>query len=193
MIAIEIDAKQLKQLRKAVAKAGKQFPRELAAAVNKVANSTKTQIGKDVRSRVAMSVVESKKPLKIKRKATGQQPSAIVSIERTRRLGLHHFKARQDARGVSYKIQKNGGRQRLDGAFQGPRPGTIRPAWGGMVLQRIGEDRLPLVHIKGVSAYGVYAKNNLAKQQEKLIRTQLRTEMQRRIDFNILRANGLNR
>jgi hypothetical protein len=193
MISIEIDAKQLKQLRKAVAKAGKQFPRELAAAVNKVAKKTKGNIGKEIRKTVNLKKEPSERPIKLRRTATAQQPTGIVGIDREQRLGLQHFGARHDKRGVSYKIAKQGGRKRVDGAFMGPRPGTLAPKLNGGAFRREGESRLPIVKLKGVSPYGAYAKNDLSKAETKLIQSNLRTEMQRRIDFNILRANGLKR
>ena len=193
MIAIEIDAKQLKQLRKAVAKAGKQFPRELAAAVNKVAKKTKSNIGKDIRKTVNLKKEPSERPIKLRQTATAQKPTGVVGIDREQRLGLQHFGARHDKRGVSYKISKQGGRTRVDGAFMGPRPGTLAPRLNGGVFRRVGENRLPIIRLKGVSPYGAYAKNDLSKAETKLIQKNLRTEMQRRIDFNILRANGLNR
>lgn len=190
-ISIQIDTGQLKRLMRATERSGKKFPRELSAAINTVAKKTQVKIGKDVRSKVEMSVAESKKPLKTKQKASAQSPKAIVSIAKTRRLGLQHFKARQDKTGVTYKINKQGGRQRIEGAFQGPRPGVVKASWGGIVLARQGESRLPIVHQLGVSAFGVYAKNNMEKQQTKLIKQQLREQMERRIKLNILRAEGL--
>ena len=190
-ISIQIDTGQLKRLMRATERSGKKFPRELSAAINTVAKKTQVKIGKDVRSKVEMSVAESKKPLKTKQKASAQSPKAIVSIAKTRRLGLQHFKARQDKTGVTYKIDKQGGRQRINGAFQGPRPGVVKASWGGIVLARQGEARLPIVHQLGVSAFGVYAKNNMEKQQTKLIKEQLRQQMERRIKLNILRAEGL--
>ena len=191
MISIEINPRQLKKLREATGKAKKKFGKELAAAINDVARKTKVKIGKDVRTKVEMSVAESKKPLKAKQMATAQTPKAIVSIAKTRRLGLQYFKARQDKKGVSYKINKQGGRQRIEGGFRGPKPGVIKPSWGGIVLQRVGKAKNPIVHIKGVSAFGVYAKNNMEKEQTKLIRQQLALQMNRRIKLNVLRANGL--
>ena len=191
MIEIEIDAKQLRRLEAAVNRAGKKFSKELAAAINKTASSTKIQIGKDVRSKVAMSVAESKKPIRQQAKASAANLRTVVSLVKTRRLGLQHFGARQDKRGVSFRIDKTKGRQRINGAFQGPRPGQIKASWGGIVLQRKTKNKLPIVHLKGVSAFGTYVKNNFEKQQVALIRSQLRKEMERRIKLNILRAEGL--
>jgi len=191
MIAIEIDAKQLTALRVSVGKAKSKFGRELAATINAVAKKTKLDIGRDVRKTIAIKKAESEKPLKISTKATAESPRTTVSIAKTPRLGLRHFGARQDKRGVSYKISKEGGRQRIEGAFQGPKPGVMKVSWKGNVFKRLGKERLPIVHLRGVSAFGAYAKNDFEKLQIKDIRTQLAKQMDRRIKLNVLRASGL--
>lgn len=191
MIAIEISEKQIKRLREAVDKAGKKFPKEFAATINDVSRKTKVKIGKDVRSVVAMKTAEAKKPISIKGKATPGHLSATVSLKKTKRLGLQHFGARQDRRGVSYKISKQGGRQRVNGAFQGPKPGVMKMSWKGNVFRRLGKSRLPIVKMLGVSAFGAYAKNELEKPQVDEINAEITKQIERRIKLNILRANGL--
>lgn len=191
MISIEVDAKQLAELRKAVGRAGKKFPRELAAAINAVAKKTKIKIGRDVRATIAISKAEAEKPLAIRSKATEADLKAVVSLRKTKRLGLRHFGARQDARGVSYKISKQGGRKRVPGGFQGPRPGVMKMSWRGNVFKRVGKSRLPIVHVRGVSAYGAYMKNDLSEQQVQDINQELTKQVDRRIKLNILRAEGL--
>tara|TARA_R110000868_G_scaffold389526_5_gene658766 strand:+ start:133 stop:717 length:585 start_codon:yes stop_codon:yes gene_type:complete len=191
MIAIDIDAKQLKRLRESVGKAKKKFGRELAAAINATAKKTKLDMGRDVRSVIAIKKKESEAPLKIQAKATADQPKTTVSIAKTRRLGLRHFGARQDKKGVSFKISKQGGRQRVDGAFQGPKPGVMNTKWKGNAFRRVGKERLPIIHLRGVSAFGAYVKNKFTKPQIKRINDELRKQMERRINLNILRANGL--
>ena len=191
MISIEVDAKQLKQLREAVGKAKKKFGRELAASINAAAKKTKLDIGRDVRSVIAIKKKESEAPLKVSAKATAESPQTTVSIGKTKRLGLRHFGARQDKRGVSYKISKQGGRQRIEGAFQGPRPGVQKMSWRGNVFKRAGILRLPIIHLRGVSAFGAYAKNNFTKPQIKRINAELKKQIERRIKLNVLRANGL--
>lgn len=191
MIEIELNAKQLKELKAAAAKARKSFPKEIAGAINAVSRKTKVKIGRDIRSVVAMKTAEAKKPISIKSKATAGHLSATVSLKKTKRLGLRHFGARQDKRGVSYKISKQGGRQRVNGAFQGPKPGVMKMSWKGNAFKRVGKDRLPIVKLMGVSAFGAYAKNELAAPQVKEINAELQKQMERRIKLNILRANGL--
>jgi hypothetical protein len=191
MISIDIDARQLKRLRESVGKAKTKFGRELAAAINQVAKKTRLDIGRDVRSVIAIKKQESEAPLKIHAKATADQPKTTVSIAKTRRLGLRHFGARQDKTGVSFKISKQGGRQRVQGAFQGPKPGVMNSKWRGNAFRRVGKERLPIIHLRGVSAFGAYVKNKFTPQQVKRINDELSKQMERRIRLNILRASGL--
>ena len=191
MIEIQINAKQLRRLREAVGKSKKSIKKELAGAINATSKKTKLQVGRDIRKTVNLKKDEAEKPLSIRSKATETNLVAVVSLKKTRRLGLRHFGARQDKRGVSYKIGKTGGRSRVDGAFQGPRPGVMKMSWKGNAFKRVGKERLPIVMLKGVSAFGAYAKNDLEGPQVKEINAELSKQMERRINLNILRANGL--
>lgn len=191
MIEIEINAKQLRELRKAVGRAKRNFSKELAGAINAVSKKTKLQIGRDIRATVALKKDQAEKPLSIRGTATAENLTATVTLKKTKRLGLRHFGARQDQRGVSYKISKTGGRKRVNAAFQGPRPGVVKISWKGNVFKRVGKNRLPIMQLKGVSAYGVYAKNELSGPQVNVIKDELKKQMERRIKLNILRAEGL--
>ena len=191
MIEIQINAKQLRRLREAVGKSKKSIKKELAGAINATSKKTKLQVGRDIRKTVNLKKDEAERPLSLRATATETNLVAVVSLKKTRRLGLRHFGARQDKRGVSYKIGKTGGRSRVDGAFQGPRPGVMKMSWKGNAFKRIGKERLPIVMLKGVSAYGAYAKNDLEGPQVKEINAELSKQMERRINLNILRANGL--
>lgn len=191
MIGVEIDVKQLRQLREATAKAKKKLPRELAAAINATARKVRTQISKDIRKKVALKAKDVKQEISLRNKATAEHPVARVSLKKTKRLGLNKYGARQDKRGVSYKIDKQGGRKRVDGAFQGPKPGAMKMSWKGNAFKRVGKARLPIVKLMGPSPYGVYAKNEMAAPQAKDIKAELSKQMERRIKLNILRAEGL--
>jgi hypothetical protein len=191
MIGIEVNAKQIKRLTEAVGKARKNLPRELAAAVNSVSKKTRISIGRRIRQTINLKKADAEKPIKIKKTATAQAPVGVVSIDRETRAGLQHFAARQNARGVSYKISKQGGRKLVAGAFMGPRPGVLAPKLNGGVFKRVGKSRQPIVKLYGVSPYGAYAKNNMSKAEVEFINKSLMTEMERRIKLNILRASGL--
>jgi len=191
MIAIEINRGQLQRLADAVSASGKKLTKEIAGAINQVSRKTKLEMGRDIRKKVAIPKEEVEKPLSIRAQATEGNLSAVVSLKETKRLGLRHFGARQDKRGVSYKIDKQGGRKRVNGAFQGPKPGVMRMKWKGNAFKRVGASRLPIVQLKGVSAYGTYKKNEMAGPQVKSIESELTKQLERRIKLNVLRASGL--
>lgn len=191
MISIQLNMEQVTRLVNATHKAGKQFKTEIAGAINATSKKTKLQMGRDIRNTVNMKKDEAEKPLSIRASATTSNLSAVVSLKKTKRLGLRHFGARQDKRGVSYKISKTGGRSRVNGAFQGPTPKAMKLSWRGNAFKRVGKSRLPIVQIKGVSAFGAYVKNNLEGPQVKEVNAELSKQLERRINLNILRANGL--
>lgn len=191
MIEITISSPQLERLRVATRAAKKQFTVELAAAINATAKKTRLDIGRDIRSVIALKKSMAEAPLQIVTKATATSLSSTVTLKKTPRLGLRHFGAKQDKRGVSYKIAKNGGRQRVEGAFQGPRPGVMKTSWKGNAFKRVGKDRLPITKLLGVSAFGAYVKNKFSPVQVKRINAELAKQMERRINLNVLRANGL--
>lgn len=191
MISIEIEAKDLRRLREATEKAKKKFSKELAAAINQTSKKTRRSIGKNVRDEVALKKQEAEKPISIRTTATEHRLSATVQLKKTARLGLRQFGAKQTKTGVSYRISKKGGRARIAGAFQGPKPGVMKMSWRGNVFKRVGKSRLPIVQIKGVSPYGVYQKNQLSRKQVKEIEAELNKQMERRIRLNILRAEKI--
>ena len=191
MIAIEINRGQLQRLADAVSASGKKLTKEIAGAINQVSKKTKLEMGRDIRKKVAIPKDEVENPLSIRAQATEGNLSAVVSLKETKRLGLRHFGARQDKRGVSYKIDKTGGRKRVNSAFQGPKPGVMRMKWKGNAFKRVGASRLPIVQLKGVSAYGTYKKNEMAGPQVKSIESELTKQLERRIKLNVLRASGL--
>lgn len=193
MIALNIDTRQLIRLQRSVAAVKKSLPRELSAVVNKVAKRTQSSISKEIRKEIVVTAASLKDKIKNRRKASAGSPSAVVGLNYEDRLGLQYFKARQTKTGVSYKISKKGGRQSVAGAFMGPKPGILAPRLNGGVFKRVGAQRLPIVKLRGVSPYGVYAKNEMSKEEVLRIENDLKTEMERRIQFNFARARGLNR
>lgn len=203
MMSVEINKDQLERLATASAKAGKKMKKELVAAINQVSKKTKLEMGRGIRNTVNIKKDESEKPLSIRASATEQSLAAIVQLKKTGRLGLRHFGAKQDKRGVTYKINKKGGRSRINGAFMGPKPGVIKISWKGNVFMREGgavkmtkgrhkgRMRQQIVQKRGVSAWGAYVKNNLAGPQAKAVEAELLKQIERRINLNVLRASGL--
>lgn len=191
MIAIEIDAKQLKKLRKATGKAKKKFGKELAAAINATAKDVELKISRDIGSEITMPAKDIKKRIRTSKKATAQNPVAVSSLGWAKREGLQYFKARQTKAGVTYRISKKAKRGIVLGAFMGPRPGTFAPKLHGGVFKRVGKARLPIAKLRAVSAAGTFVKNNHAEAMPGFIKQKMTAQIERRIKLNILRAEGL--
>lgn len=191
MIGVEINAKQLTSLRKACGEAKKSFARELAAAINATAKDVRLKISRDIGSEITMPAKDIKARISTRDKATAKNPVAVVRLGWKKREGLQYFKARQTKVGVTYKISKKGGRGVVLGAFMGPSPGVQAPKLHGGVFKRAGKDRLPIIKLRAVSAAGAFVKNKHDAVMPGFIRQKLAAQMERRINLNVLRANGL--
>jgi hypothetical protein len=203
MIDLRLNARQLNALKSAAGRAKKSFGKELAAAINAVAKDARTQIGRDVRSEIAMKAKDVKNRIKIRNKASTVSPVATVSLEWAKREGLEAFGARQNNKGVSYKISNKESRKTVLGAFMGPSPGVLAASLNGGVFIRMGamrkmtkgrfqgKIRQPIVKLRAVSAAGAFVKNGYDKILPGFIRQKLSAQIERRIKLNVLRANGL--
>ena len=191
MMSVQINQQQVERLITASIAAGKKFKKELAAAINQVSKKTRLEMGREIRERVVIKKADSEKHLSIRLSATEANLSAVVRLNKTPRLGLRHFGAKQNKKGVSYKISKVGGRGFIAGAFMGPKPGAVKTSWKGNVFLRLGKSRLPIVQKKGVSTWGVYVKNKLTIPRTRIIEDELTKQIERRINLNVLRASGL--
>jgi hypothetical protein len=191
MIGIEVNAKQLTALRKACGEAKKTFAKELAAAINATAKDVRLKISRDIGSEITMPAKDIKDRISTRDKATAVNPVAVVSLGWKKREGLQYFKARQTKSGVTYKISKKGGRGVVLGAFMGPSPGTFAPKLHGGVFKRIGSARLPITKLRAVSAAGAFVKNKHDAVMPGFIEQKMLAQMERRINLNVLRANGL--
>jgi hypothetical protein len=191
MIGIEVNANQLTALRKACGEAKKSFAKELAAGINATAKDVRLKISRDIGSEITMPAKDIKDRISTRDKATAVSPVAVVSLGWKKREGLQYFKARQTKSGVTYKISKKGGRGVVLGAFMGPSPGTFAPKLHGGVFKRIGSARLPITKLRAVSAAGAFVKNKHDAVMPGFIEQKMLAQMERRINLNVLRANGL--
>lgn len=191
MIGIEVNANQLTALRKACGEAKKSFAKELAAGINATAKDVRLKISRDIGSEITMPAKDIKDRISTRDKATAVSPVAVVSLGWKKREGLQYFKARQTKSGVTYKISKKAGRGVVLGAFMGPSPGTFAPKLYGGVFKRIGSARLPITKLRAVSAAGAFVKNKHDAVMPGFIEQKMLAQMERRINLNVLRANGL--
>lgn len=193
MITIEPAMVKINRLTLAVGKARRSMGRELAAAINETTKKGQNEMARNIRSVVNMKAGAAKKAVRTGKRATAENLVGVTSIPKESRKGwgLQHFGGRQTKKGVTYRINKVGGRSMISGAFMGPRPGQLAPKLHGGVFKRIGANRLPIVKLYGVSPFGAYTKNNFEPTDVLFIEKTLNEQVDRRINLNVLRASGL--
>lgn len=185
MIALE--TRGIDQLKKALGDQIDRLPKELAMAVNATAGATKRQMAKEVTKELAVpqKVVTSK--LSQPRKATRLETRAVVRMDKSRRISLREFGAKQNRSGVSYRISKSKGRKTVAGAFQGPKPGAISAKTRGNVFKRVGKSRLPIVKLNGPSPWGVFVKSGATDRVVKFAEDELEKQTKRRVNTVMVR------
>lgn len=162
------------------------LPKQLGIIASKTANRTKSIIAKEVSQRVAIKQKDVKKNITTKRRKT----SAEVNLLETDRLPLREFGARQIKSGVTYKIDKRGGRKKIHGAFQGPRPGVMKRSWKGRVFKRVGKSRLPIQQLFGPSPWGVIVKNKRTKAIAVKASDEMKKQAAERLRYLKLKKSG---
>lgn len=169
-------------------------PKVLAAAVNDTAKQEKTQISAAIREKVNIKKKDIDPSITFTR-ATPDNPGSVLTLAKSKRLPLKYFGARQNARGVTYQIDKNGGRVLREHAFIVKslgghvflRKGDPRPAKKGRYA---GKMRQAIIKLFGPSPWGVFIKAGLEKITVTNCRDLLRKSLDRRVKFELLKKSG---
>jgi hypothetical protein len=186
MIAIDIDPKNLAQLRTALKGMEKKLPRELAAAINATAKKVKLEAARELRKFLTVKVSILKKTISFKAKATPSRTRAKIIFNHGFPIPLKYFRARQLKRGgVTYKVNP---------AFN--RPSIIRDAfivkrYGDNVYRRKTEKRWPLEKQYGPSPKQAFEAGKIPMLAKKIAEQELPKQIQRRIRLIILREQGI--
>lgn len=184
-VTVEMNADEvLRNLAKFV----KNLDKEIKIVNGKTARRGKSIIAKEVQKNVAVKQKDVRKH--IKSMSLGKR-SAAVDLENSPRLPLRDFGARQTKAGVSYKIDKSGGRKTIKGSFQGPKPGQVLAKWNGRVFVRDGKKRTPIRQLFGVSAWGVIRRRDRRKAVGIQIQAELQKQMRERLRYKKLKAEGV--
>lgn len=145
--AVEIvyNPAKLKDVVRALAGVPKGLPKVLARAVNKTATRGRTKVIRTVAQEISIRQGDLRRRNVRMKRATYRQPVAYIIIS-GRRIPLIAFKAYGSRRGVSYRISRREGRQRIREAWV---ESFISGHWA--VVRRRGRARLPLVELRGPS------------------------------------------
>lgn len=164
--------------------------RELKTAVNASAKVTRSRMNKTIRQKIQVNIKAVNKVLKIESTATEASLSSTVGIKKDGRIPLKEFNAKQNKKGVSYKISKEAGTKTIAGAFQGPKPNQRKISWQNNVFKRVGKARLPIVKLYGPSIWGVFVIGNHVDPTQKEATEELGKQVERRIRFLELKLAG---
>ncbi len=160
VIKITVNQSRLGRVKESLRKHPQKLKRAVAGAINDTAKHERSNISAMIREKVNIKKKDLDKDIHITR-ATPENLAALVVLEKKSRIDLKYFGAKQTKHGVTYRIAKSGGRSRVPDAF-----GPQIPRLGGNVFRRVGRERLPIVKLKGPSAWGVfqkYAMTNVVK------------------------------
>ncbi len=208
---IAFDPSQIKAIQGRLADVKNGVPKALAGAINDTAQQERTQVRKKLREKYNIKNADLDKRISIT-KATQRKTSGGLHIEKSKRLGLQYFGARQvgSTKRISnkliafpgggsavFKIFGGGVKAAIErgksklyvGAFMGPRPGTLAPQLHGGVFQRVGKSRLPIKKLFGLSPWGMFLKSGMlgptANEMEELVQLNI----ERRVKFLVMEAN----
>ena len=131
-------------------------------AINKTGKMARTEQSKDIRKTYNITAQRLNKELeKVSgpNRATVSKPRAVIRAKKLtkRNPGLQHYKATQTKKGVSYRIRKDKGRQKLPHAFK-----ATMSRGGEGVFVRTGKKRLPIVRKTGPSVVQMMERIGIA-------------------------------
>ena len=182
-IEVRLKKRQIDRLAYEFGRFGKRSQGRHATILNRSARFGVKYMTQLIREQVQIKVGDVKKRDKTKKqlfqskKATRKKPHARIQVNKFRPPGLQAYGARQNTRGVSYKISKKEGRKLLKSAFMGPRPGVLAVKLRGGVFLRTTLMPLPIVKKRGPSVWGVVKKNRLRRKVQRKVNKQIHKEM----------------
>ena len=196
MTNIRIEAVGIRELERAFGKAVHRIPREIEIAINQSMISIRAGMAKQVREKLNITATRlkggkyAKDPLIRIRKARPNSLYGWVSLSHKRRPGLGSFGAKQNKKGVTYRIARGGKKSFAPKAFMGPNPKVKAPKLHGGAFKRKGPNRLPIVKLHALSAWAAYLKNNMRPRTVKEGEASLRKKIEKRTRDR-LRREGL--
>jgi len=144
LIEIKFSEKKLQAIRQTLSGVKGAIPKVMSHAVNRTAESARTQIVRRLASLVNLKQKIIRDSVALS-KASYRNWVATVGIN-TKRIPLINFGARQNKKGLSYIINKTSGRKQIKSAFIATMSSGHRGAF-----KRKGPDRLPIMELRGPS------------------------------------------
>lgn len=149
-VEIKFDEAKLRGVQRTLRHIPNAMPKVMCRAINRTTKSAKTETGRRISRTINIKQSAVKKRILMIKATFGRWVGTLAIGEK--RFSLIHFKARQTKKGVTYKIEKSGGRKRIPVAF-------IRSPRGVKVVFRRETPqtkRMPIIALKGPSLGAVF-------------------------------------
>lgn len=159
-----------------------------ARALNRTIEQAKTSMSREIRAEFVLPASTVNQSLFIGRASVKggrfQMEASLSSISQRgkRSLNLAHFQARQTARGVTFKIKRNGPRQLIPGAF------LINE--GKTVMIREGKKRLPIKALQTIDVGQMFNTKRINARVLALINDRFPVIFEREAKFYTDRFNA---
>lgn len=189
-ISFDVDRRSINRIKKAMETVGKgniegQIAQAINRATTKTVSATSAPVGASqvIREKMNVKAKKVKDVLDKFPRANKNRLKSGFSIEKTHRISLINFSARQKKSGVSYLVEKGGGRKTIPGAFIAPvgrkKAEDDRPLHVFKRKTRSSryDGRLPLLKLSGVSIFEFVKRNRMEKRIRKNGRIRLRAEL----------------
>jgi hypothetical protein len=179
---MQIRTEGLKELLASLDNVSDNLAKEAYTALGKAGNKTRSGIAKTVSQTINVKQKAIRKQTAIKKNR--RMLTVTVSLNKSARIPLKEFSAKQTKPGVTAKIPKKGGRKTYTGAFQ------ITKFGNHVFSRREGQGR-KLFKLHGPSPWGVLIKN---KDKIALVveigRAEIRKQLAERIRYVELKKAG---
>ena len=186
MISLKVDARSIRELRRALKGVEKKLPRELATAINATARKVKLETARELRKVLTVKVSVLKKAIRIKGRATARRTQATVFFAIGHPIPLKYFRARELKKGgVTYKVNPTFNRKSII------RDAFIIQRYSQNVYRRKTKERGPLEKLYGPAPSEAFEKAGITKLAMAVASVELPKQIQRRIRLLILRQQGL--
>jgi hypothetical protein len=162
-IEVKVSDKKLKELLKALKGSSRDMGRLMFRSIDRTTKQSRTQIVNKITEKVALKKKDARNAIKYT-KPSYTHWVALLDIFNNR-IPLIKFGARQTKKAVSYRISKDGGREKIPKAFIA----ILKTGHKG-VFKRVGDGddlvgRLPITEKKGVSVGHLFENaGDIAKQ-----------------------------
>jgi hypothetical protein len=181
MISMDSPSREIRQQRERIKGIKGGFEKAFKRAAGRVATQGRTAISKGIRQNINIKAGDLREQIKVDRHKQG----ASITLKETDRISLKYFGAKQNKKGVTYKINKGKGRGFIKSAF-------VSQKLYGHVFKRVGKNRLPINKLMGASAWGVFVVRGMYKPTGRDLSSKFNDRLKHEVGYLIEKGRSRN-